>query len=135
MTKFYLLIPLLAFHFYALSQGVLEEDEEEFLFLDYQEYVATQEPIEAVVEQRINHVNIYPNDVSESFVIDFHDKGFSSVTIFVRDEIGKTFYAVDLGEINAGDFKEIALPKDMDNEVVYVTVVAEGQELVQIFHL
>lgn len=135
MTKFNLLIAFLTINFCAISQGLLDEDEDQFLIEDYKEIVTSQKPVEAIVEQKINQINVYPNDVSESFVIDFHDKGFSSVTIFVKDEIGKTFYAVDLGEIHAGDFKEITLPKDMDNEVVYITVIAEGQELVKIFNL
>ena len=132
MSVYSTLITISCFYLPFFSIGQKENDNE-FQAENLIEVVEAR-PIESVKDQSINFVNVYPNELMESFVIDVHDRDFDQLTVIVKDETGKTIYASYLQQVQAGEFKEFTLPKALDREVLYVIIKAGPEELIQIFN-
>jgi len=83
------------------------------------------------VIQPLNNVIIYPNLASKSVVVDFYEKDFKDVTIYITDLSGNTIIECTAGDIVSGSFVEVIVPKEAANSSMLITIKSEGKLLVR----
>lgn len=131
MNKYCLLTVIF---FYTITSSCFAQNSGNNIETDNLQDIVQTRPIEAVHDQVIDFVNVYPNELMESFVIDVYDRDFEQMTVIVKDETGKTILASYMQQVKAGEFKEFRLPQNLDREVFYVIIKTDNEELIKIFN-
>ncbi|MFT6716009.1 MAG: hypothetical protein ACJA0Q_000638 [Saprospiraceae bacterium] len=79
----------------------------------------------------LSNVNIYTNAPVKSFIVDFYEKDFKSVSVTVSNLSGNVVAEYELGNVTSGTFAELNIPTAVSVRNMIITVSSEGKSLVE----
>jgi hypothetical protein len=79
----------------------------------------------------LRNVIIYPNLALKSVVVDFYEKDFKAVTVYITDLSGNMILEYTAGDIASGSFVEVKIPNEITSSSILITIKSEGKLLVR----